>query len=145
MTVRDATADDEGAWRELWAGYLGFYGERLSDAVTDHTWTRILDPASPLRCRVATHQGRVAGFAVVVLHEGSWTLTPIAYLEDLFVDPELRGTGLGRALIEDLVVLAKASGWSRLYWHTAQGNTRARRLYDAFFPADDHVRYRLFL
>jgi ribosomal protein S18 acetylase RimI-like enzyme len=67
------------------------------------------------------------------------------YLEDLYVDPVVRGHGIGRALIDDLVRLGRDNGWSRIYWHTRQSNEAARRLYDKFAKADDFVRYRLFL
>jgi GNAT superfamily N-acetyltransferase len=87
----------------------------------------------------------VAGFTISVLHPGSWALTPACYLEDLFVDPEARGRGLGRALIEDLIGLARDNGWSRIYWHTRQSNAAARRLYGQFAEADDFVRYRMVL
>ena len=95
--------------------------------------------------RIAEWQGAVAGFTVSVLHPGSWTLTPICYLEDLFVDPEARGQGLGRALIDDLITMARNHGWSKIYWHTRQSNETARRLYDRYVEADDFVRYRMFL
>ena len=81
-------------------------------------------------------------FSVSVLHESTWTATPICYLEDLFVDPDYRRHGLGRLLIKDLVDRAKSQGWSRLYWHTQKANS-ARNLYDEFGAADDFVRYRL--
>jgi hypothetical protein len=45
-------------------------------------------------------------------------------------------------LIQDLLDLARARHWSRLYWHTRAGNP-ARRLYDDFAEADDFVRYRV--
>jgi len=80
-----------------------------------------------------------------VVHQGSWTLDPICYLEDLFVAPKARGNGIGSALVADLLARAKERGWSRLYWHTQQGNAPARRLYDEFAVADDFVRYRLTL
>jgi GNAT superfamily N-acetyltransferase len=57
----------------------------------------------------------------------------------------MRGRGLGRALIEDLIALGRARGWSRLYWHTRQGNATARRVYDRFVKADDFVRYKMLL
>ena len=147
MIIRDPAPRDEGAWRRLWAGYAGFYETGLPEAVTARTWQRILDPASPIFARLACEEGareeeRVTGFAVCVLHEGTWVTSPICYLEDLFVDPEYRGKGIGRRLIADLVERARDSGWSRLYWHTRAGNP-ARHLYDGFTEADDYVRYRL--
>jgi GNAT superfamily N-acetyltransferase len=136
---------DEAAWRRLWSGYVAFYEAEVSEAVTAATWQRLLTPESNMFGRIAEWQGAVAGFTVCVLHPGSWTLTPACYLEDLFVDPALRGHGIGHALIEDLLDLARTRGWSRLYWHTRQSNDAARRLYDKFAAADDFVRYRMIL
>ena len=53
--------------------------------------------------------------------------------------------GIGCALIDDRLAMAKTGGWARLYWHTRQGNETARRLYDKFAGADDFLRYRLIL
>ena len=94
---------------------------------------------------VAETGGEVAGFALSVLHAGTWTTAPVCYLEDLFVAPEHRGRGIGEALVRDLVGLATTNGWSRIYWHTQAGNKKARSVYDRFTKADDFVRYRLFL
>ncbi len=143
--VRNPLPADESAWRRLWTGYCTFYETEVPEAVTAGTWNRMLSPAAPLLGRIAEWQGEVQGFTISVLHEGTWTLKPICYLEDLFVAPAVRGKGLGRALIEDIVSLARERGCSRLYWHTRAENRDARRLYDKFTPADDFVRYRLFL
>jgi ribosomal protein S18 acetylase RimI-like enzyme len=143
LLIRDARPEDEAHWRRLWSGYVAFYESEVSEAVTAATWRRLLAPNSNMLGRIAEWQGDVAGFTVSVLHPGSWTLTPACYLEDLFVDPEARGHGIGQALIEDLITMARQRGWSRLYWHTRQSNDAARRLYDKFAAADDFVRYRI--
>ncbi len=126
VTVRDAVAADEPTWRRLWAGYLAFYEAKVAEPVTAATWARILDPAAPIFCRVAAVDGRVVGFANHVLHAGTWATAPLCYLEDLFVDVAARGTGAGRALIDDLLALGNARGWDRVYWHTYETNARAR-------------------
>jgi GNAT superfamily N-acetyltransferase len=63
------------------------------------TWARIHSPNHTVmpcrRCRWAT-----GGFALCVMHEGTWVTKPICYLEDLYVDAQQRGRGAGRALIE---------------------------------------------
>lgn len=141
--IRDPRAEDEAAWRRLWSGYITFYEAEVSEAVTSATWQRLLTPNSNMFGRLAEWQGAVTGFTICVLHPGSWTPAPICYLEDLFVDVEARGHGIGQALIEDLVARARDRGWSRLYWHTKQGNAAARRVYDKFVGADDFVRYRM--
>jgi GNAT superfamily N-acetyltransferase len=140
--IRDPLPADEAAWRELWSGYNAFYETAVPEAVTARTWQRILDPAAPVFGRLACVDDCVAGFDICVLHEGTWVIAPICYLEDLFVAPPFRGRGVGRMLIADLAARAKAEGWSRLYWHTRETNP-ARRLYDEFVKADDFVRYRL--
>lgn len=143
VSIRDPKPGDEAAWRELWAGYLDFYFSTLKPEVTAETWRRILDPDGPIWARMATLDGRVVGFAICITHPTSWSVAPRCYLEDLFVAPEARGAGVGRALLDDLMTIARSSGFDALYWHTRAGNDTARRLYDRFKPADDFVRYRL--
>lgn len=143
FAIRDAEPADEAGWRALWAQYLAFYKVELAELVTAHTWGRILDPSSRVAMRVAEVDGVLAGFAIHHFHELTWVMTPDVYLEDLFLDANFRGRGLGRALIDDLIAIAKAKGWSRLYWHTDRGNATARKLYDTYAPEDGHVRYRL--
>ncbi len=143
IEIRDVERSDEAEWRRLWAGYLTFYETALTDDVTQATWNRFFDPTSAFNARVAVSDGALHGIANHVLHETSWCIAPSCYLEDLFVDPDARGAGIGKALIDDLIALARGRGWSRVYWHTHHENARARRLYDSYVPADPFVRYRV--
>jgi len=143
MQIRDCEASDYDGWRRLWDGYLAFYGTVLDEAVTAQTWARLMDAGSPVQARVAVAGGRVVGFAIHHHHPSTWVLGDDGYLEDLFVDASARGSGVGRALIDDLLALGRARGWARVYWHTDQGNAQARALYDSYAPADGHIRYRL--
>lgn len=143
LEIRDARASDEAEWRRLWAGYLAFYRVDLAPEVTANTWGRIMDPASKVGMRVAERAGKLEGFAIHLSHPSTWVMTEDCYLEDLYIDEACRGAGVGRALLDDLVALAEAKGWSRLYWHTEEDNVRARRLYDSYIKADGLVRYRM--
>ncbi|MCX7288488.1 MAG: GNAT family N-acetyltransferase [Rhodobacterales bacterium] len=143
--IRDATPADVAAWSRLWAEYLAFYGVQLAPDVTDATWARLMDEGSPVKARLAEVAGEVVGFAIHMHHPSTWVATEDAYLEDLFVAAAARGQGLGRALIDDLVAIARARGWARLYWHTNAANTRARALYDQYVASDGHIRYRMTL
>lgn len=146
ISVRAATAADYHAWRRLWDQYLAHLGATVAEAVTANTWARIVDPErGELFARLAERDGTVVGFAVCVMHVGTWTPLPICYLEDLCVDEAARGAGVGRRLIDDLLALARTQGWARLYWHTGQDNLQARRLYDKFVPVSDVVRYQIYL
>ena len=144
VTIRPLAAADKAAWLPLWKGYVGFHQTSLADEITERTWQRLLDEGSSLFCRLAEADGDVVGFAVCVLHEGSWVTAPICYLEDLFVAETARGKGIARQLINTIMEEARREGCSRLYWHTARNNP-ARKLYDEFAPADEYVRYRMAL
>jgi len=144
ISIRRIEARDEPRWRELWDGYCRFYERELSEPVTRHTWRRIMDPDSPVHAIVAERPGEgVIGIANYVIHENTWSLTPVCYLEDLFVDPDKRAAGAGRALIDWLLAEVKRQGWSRLYWHTKENNYRARGLYDKFTPPSGFLLYRI--
>ena len=143
IEIRDAAASDESEWLRLWADYLAFYDVKLSDDITRATWSRILDPASAVSMRVAADGDRLAGFAIHLAHPSTWVVNLDCYLEDLFVDESVRGQGVGRKLIDDLIAICDARGYERLYWHTDEGNARARALYDSYVKTDGHVRYRI--
>jgi GNAT superfamily N-acetyltransferase len=141
VAIRSVLPNDQPSWQRLWRGYCDFYQANVRDEVTQRTWMRILDPDSAIMCVLAESEGRVAGFAHCVVHENTWETQPVCYLEDLYVDPAMRGRGIGKALLEWLRNAMRAEGWARLYWVTHKDNATARALYDQFAPADDFVRY----
>ena len=143
IKIRSAQKRDEQAWKALWAEYNAFYRVDIPQRVTNRTWARLLDKSAPLFCRIAEADGVVVGFANAVLHEGTWARRPICYLEDLYVAAAARNRGVGTALIEDLIRLGRVRKWDRIYWHTNETNTTARRVYDRVIKADGFVRYRL--
>jgi ribosomal protein S18 acetylase RimI-like enzyme len=140
--VRDLTAQDETAWLRLWAGYLVFYNVEMTDEQTNLTWSRLMDPSSTIKGLVAEDAtGRVVGMCNYILHENTWTATPVCYLEDLMVEQGVRGGGVGEAMISELKERMDQHGWARIYWMTRENNYRARGLYDKFSKADGFVRY----
>lgn len=143
LEIRDARPEDRAEWLTLWNDYLNFYNVDLAEDVTAHTWGRIIDTTSRVAARLAVLDGQVIGFAIHHFHDSTWVKTPDCYLEDLFIDATIRGKGVGRALIDDLISICKDKGWSRLYWHTNDDNAQARRLYDTYVQSDGHIRYRL--
>lgn len=145
VRIRDIQARDEATWRELWASYLSFYEASLPGTTTDATWARMLDPDVPFLTTVAERDSEVIGFANAVLHPFTWSERSACLLHDLFVRPDIRGLGVGRALIDDLVERGRAEGWDRIYWLTKADNATARRLYDTFAPADGFIRYKVVL
>jgi GNAT superfamily N-acetyltransferase len=145
VTIRRIEARDQPRWRELWDGYTRFYEREPDETVTRHTWARIMDPKAPVHAIVAEHEGEgVVGIANYLLHENTLTLTPVCYLQDLFVDPAMRAGGTGKQLIDWLVAEMAAQGWARLYWNTKENNYRARGLYDKYAPHSGFIRYVLY-
>jgi GNAT superfamily N-acetyltransferase len=142
MNIRPARPEDHDAWVTLWAGYLAFYNSDLPQHVTDTTWARFLDPAEPMFCLLAEHEGEVIGFVNCVLHRGTWSVGAFCYLEDLFVADQARGLGAGRALIEAVYAEADRRGAERVYWLTHETNTTARRLYDKVARNLGYIQYR---
>lgn len=79
---------------------------------------------------VAVDEGdRPVGFALWFLNFSTWAGTHGIYLEDLYVRPGHRGTGLGRALLAALAGLCVHRGYSRLEWWVLDWNTSAHRFY----------------
>jgi GNAT superfamily N-acetyltransferase len=80
---------------------------------------------------VAEHDGEVAGFALWYLSFSTWEASHGIYLEDLYVRPEARRLGLGRALLAELARICVARGYPRLEWSVLDWNTPARAFYAA--------------
>ncbi|NUT34392.1 MAG: GNAT family N-acetyltransferase [Hamadaea sp.] len=143
MTIRAAAGSDECRWRELWDAYTRFYEREPVEAVTRQTWARVLDPDYPVYAVVAERDGVVIGIANYLLQDSTSALQPGCYLQDLFVDPAVRGGGAGRALIDWLWRETQERGWSSLSWQTRETNYRARALYDSYTPHSGFLRYVL--
>lgn len=143
ILVRPLEAKDEKRWRELFDGYVRFYKAEVPAEIVDLTWLRLLRQDDNMVGLVAVEEtGEPAGFAALVFHRSTWSPTYYCYLEDLFVDPALRGKGVGRALIEATFAEADRRGATRTYWATQRENAAARALYDRLAHLSEFVQYR---
>jgi GNAT superfamily N-acetyltransferase len=142
IEIRPLTAADEAAWRGLWADYLAFYETRLAEPVYASTFARLLAPdPGEFRGLIARVDGVPRGIAHYLFHRHAWKIENVCYLQDLFVAPEARGRGLGRALIREVYARADAEGAPQVYWLTQDFNTTARALYDRVARLTPFVRY----
>ena len=137
--IRTPNAADREQWEPLWQSYLCFYQSRLPEETTDLLWQRILDPEHEIECRLAMQKDTQALIGLVHFfpHAHTWQSSPVCYLNDLFVSPEVRGGGVGKALIETVVSEARQRGWAEVYWMTQENNTVARGLYDKLTGGND--------
>ncbi len=143
ILIRPLEPADKDAWLPLWQGYLTFYRASVSEDVTAHTWARLIDPAGPIHgFGAADDSGELIGFVHYLFHPVTWSRSDRCYLEDLFVSPDARGTGAGRALIEAVYGAADAAGANQVYWMTAHDNETARRLYDRVARLTPFIKYQ---
>lgn len=142
MTIRPLTAEDQPQWRKLWTGYLAFYDTSVSEDVMATAFARFLDPARPQWALVAEQDGRLIGLVHYIFHPHNWRIEDVCYLQDLYVDPAVRGGGTGRALIEAVYAAADANGTPSVYWLTQDFNTGARQLYDRIGRVTPFIRYQ---
>ena len=143
IAIRPIEPADRAGWEPLWQGYLAFYKTVLPPEVTQSTWNKLLDPSrDPHGLLAVDASGRPVGLTHYLFHQSTWTVAHICYLQDLFVDPTVRGSGAGRALIEAVYAKADAAGAAQVYWLTQEFNTTARALYDKVASLTPFVRYR---
>ena len=143
LIIRSVEEKDKPKWLELWAGYLEFYKSTISPEQTELTWKRLINNEHKMFGFVAEIEGEVVGFTHCLFRPSTWTETDYCYLEDLFVDKNIRGKGVGRALMEKVIELAKEKKSKRVYWTTQEFNKTARVLYDSITPVSEFVQYRL--
>jgi GNAT superfamily N-acetyltransferase len=82
-------------------------------------------------CLIAEHEGKPAGFALYFFNYSTWMGRPGLYLEDLFVDVEFRGLGIGKALLQRVAAIAVEMHCPRLQWEVLDWNTPAVDFYRA--------------
>ena len=133
---------DRERWTELWRAYLTFYETELPADIYAATWERIQDPAGSIHALgVRDDSGRLVGITHYLTHAHAWSRADACYLQDLFVDADVRGRGYATALINGVASAAREQGCFRLYWLTQENNVTARRLYDRVAKFTGFIRY----
>ena len=108
--------------------------ERAPDAVTATEEGLMRDGFGPnpfYSCLIAEHEGQPAGFALYFFNYSTWMGRPWIYLEDIFVQAEFRGLGIGKALLKQVAAIAVEKGCPRLQWEVLDWNTPAIEFYQA--------------
>jgi GNAT superfamily N-acetyltransferase len=105
----------------------------------------LFGPQRVAECAIAEWEGEPAGFALFFHNFSTFVGKPGIYLEDLFVQPELRGNGIGKALLAHLAKLARERGCARLEWAVLDWNAPSIAFYQSLGarPMDEWTVYRL--
>jgi len=143
LVIRRPSPADEPEWRRLWTGYLEFYETSVPEEVYRSTWARLLSEAEgDCHAFLAVAGGRPVGLVHYIYHRHNWRIEKVTYLQDLYVDPEVRGTGAGRALIEAVYAAADEAGCPSVYWMTQDYNATARKLYNRIAKLTPFIKYQ---
>lgn len=139
--VRRVGSADRAEWDRLYAGYAEFYGVRQTPEMRDKVWGWLHDPAHEIEGFVAEGEGGLVGLAHFRAFSRPLSATVGGFLDDLFVDPQARGSGAAQALIDAVAEEGRQRGWSVIRWITAQDNARARAVYDRLAAETPWVTY----
>ena len=146
VLVRQADRGDTARIIELIRG-LAEYEKAPEQAVAkvediDHALFQAQPRVHALMSEV---DGKAVGFALYFFNFSTWTGKSGVYLEDLYVEPEFRGYGAGKALLKEVARIAVAQDCARFEWSVLDWNEPAIRFYEAFGarPQTEWVGYRL--
>jgi GNAT superfamily N-acetyltransferase len=123
-------ADVESIWKLIRA--LAVY-EKMESRVTGSAARleqHLFDTQKKIECLVAEHHSRLVGYAIYFPTYSTFRTQPMMWLEDLFVLPEVRGKGIGRALLAELSRTAIQRGCWRLDWAVLDWNEPSIKFYE---------------
>jgi len=135
--IRPATADDVPAMVRL-VHDLAAYEKAPEQCVLTEEMLheRLFGTAPALYAHVAEVEGTVVGIAIWFLNFSTWDGVHGIHLEDLYVDPDHRGSGLGKALLAELARICVERRYSRLQWPVLDWNTPSIDFYRALGAVD---------
>lgn len=142
VQIRPVTAADHAAWLPLWQAYQRFYETRIDEAVSAVTWQRMLDTSEPTNAALAWVDGKAVGMVHWIYHRSNWTVENACYLQDLYVDANQRGKGVGRQLIELVYDTARQAGCTKVHWLTHETNATGISLYEQVAERPGFIQFR---
>lgn len=141
LEVRPVGRQDLHELLPLVAGYQRFYGAEPDVERNRSFFSRFLHPSDDGLLLGAWVDGSLVGFATLYWFFSSTRAAESVLMNDLFVRDDVRGRGIGRALINSALDEARRRGAAHLEWFTAPDNVAAQRLYDSMPDAERSTWY----
>lgn len=142
LKIRPLQPNDQPEWRRLWTLYLEYYESTVPEEVYTTTFARLLSGEdNEFAGLIALLDDQPIGLTHYLFHRHCWKVENVCYLQDLVVDKDLRGTGVGRALIEEVYRKADEANCPSVYWMTQHFNEVGRRLYDRVGQLTPFITY----
>ena len=146
INIRAATPDDAGLIL-YFIRELAIYERAEHEVVTDEAGIKesIFGPQSTVSALICLLDDKPVGFAVYFFNYSTWLGKRGLFLEDLYVSPDFRGLGAGKALLHYLAREAVAKGCGRFEWNVLDWNTPAIEFYESLGarPQSEWTGYRL--
>ena len=132
LSIRKATEADAALMLRFIRGLAEYEREPQAVIATEEALIRDgFGPQPQYRCLIAEWDSQPAGFAFFHYNYSTWRGQPGLYLEDLFVLPEMRSKGIGKALLQKLAQIALEENCYGLRWMVLEWNTPAIKFYDS--------------
>ena len=144
MKVESLKITDKEQWCELYQGYANFYKMPMNEDILDTVWSWIFDKENKFYAIGArSSQGNLVGFMHFREMPSPLRGSLIGFLDDLYVHPDHRGSGVVQSLFRELKSLSEKNNWPYVRWITASDNHRARAVYDKISGTIDFVTYQM--
>lgn len=144
IEVSNLSVSDREKWEGLYRGYADFYQVPMTKKILDQVWSWIFDSEQPFYALIAKDAN---GVALGIMHYRQMASplrgAMVGFLDDLYVLPGCRGTGIVDALFDALKVSAKQHGWPFVRWITADNNYRGRGVYDKLAERTPWITYQM--
>ncbi len=142
LSVRPVDHADREQWNRLYAGYGAFYKVEQTPAMRDTVWSWLMDQGREVYGLVAVDsRGKLIGLTHFRPYARPLSASTGGFLDDLFVEPQARGSGAAVMLIDAVKAEGLKRGWTVIRWITAEDNYRARALYDRVAERTKWVTY----
>ena len=146
LNIRDAVVTDAALILHF-VRELAIYEKAEHEVLADEQSIRrsIFGDGSRVDALICELDGEAIGFAVYFYNYSTWLGKPGLFLEDLYVSPEFRGVGAGKALLQHLAAIALAKDCGRFEWNVLDWNEPSIKFYDSLgaIPQNEWIGYRL--